>query len=134
MSGVEVIGVVLGAIPLVISALEHYAEGVKTIKIVRKAELEFRALARKLEAEHLILRNTLTNLLNDCADIRAATLRSLMDDIGAAGWKEPDVKSALEQRLGESLNSYYKHVQSISEALDTFKSRLYLQSSGKVSF
>jgi hypothetical protein len=30
MSGFEVVGVVLGAIPLVISALEHYSEGVRS--------------------------------------------------------------------------------------------------------
>ena len=30
MSGFEVVGVLLGAIPLVISALEHYSEGVST--------------------------------------------------------------------------------------------------------
>ena len=29
MSGIEVAGIVLGSIPLVISALEHYAEGVR---------------------------------------------------------------------------------------------------------
>jgi hypothetical protein len=30
MSGFEIAGVVLGSIPLIISALEHYAEGVST--------------------------------------------------------------------------------------------------------
>ena len=32
ISGFEVVGVVLGAIPLVVSGLEHYADGVATIK------------------------------------------------------------------------------------------------------
>jgi hypothetical protein len=32
MSGIEVAGLILGSIPLLISALEHYAEGVHTIK------------------------------------------------------------------------------------------------------
>jgi hypothetical protein len=32
MSGLEVVGVVLGSIPLIISALEHYADGVRNIK------------------------------------------------------------------------------------------------------
>ena len=69
MSGLEVIGIILGAVPLVISALEHYAEGVKTIRVIRHFAQEFRAVARKLEAEHLLFRNTLAILLNECIDI-----------------------------------------------------------------
>ncbi|KAH7416622.1 hypothetical protein BKA64DRAFT_655611 [Cadophora sp. MPI-SDFR-AT-0126] len=32
MSGFEITGVVLGTLPLVLTALEHYGEGIKTIK------------------------------------------------------------------------------------------------------
>jgi hypothetical protein len=133
MSGLEVIGVVLGAVPLVISALEHYAEGVKTIRVIRHAAQEFRAVARKLEAEHLLFRNTLAILLNDCTDIGAATVRSLMDDVRGEDWGKPSVKAALERRLGESMDSYLKHIQSISDALDDFQDRLHLGSDGQVS-
>jgi hypothetical protein len=105
MSGFEVIGIILGAVPLVISALEHYAEGVKTIRLIRRAAQEFRAVARKLEAEHLLFRNTLAILLNDCTDIGAATVRSLMEDVRGEDWGKPSVKVALQWRLGESMES-----------------------------
>lgn len=35
MSGFEIVGVMLGGIPLLIAALEHYKHGIQTIKIVR---------------------------------------------------------------------------------------------------
>lgn len=49
MSGVEVVGVVLGAVPLLISGLEHYGDGIRTIKnmwdyeaVVEHLVIEFR--------------------------------------------------------------------------------------------
>jgi hypothetical protein len=132
MSGLEVVGIVLGAVPLVISALEHYAEGVKAIRVIRHAAQEFRAVARKLDAEHMIFRNTLAILLNDCTGIEAATVRSLMDDVRGEEWRKPNVKAALERRLGESMQSYFKHIQSISDTLEDFQDRLHLGSNGQV--
>lgn len=34
MSGFEIVGVVLGSVPLVVAALEHYADGVRIPSIV----------------------------------------------------------------------------------------------------
>ena len=133
MSGLEVVGVVLGAIPLVIAALERYAEVAATVRIIRTAAQEFRTVARRLEAEHLIFRNALTNLLNDCTSIRPEMLKSLLHTVGSSAWKEPDVEVALLKRLGGSLKSYREHVQSISLALHNFKGRLYLDDNGRVS-
>jgi hypothetical protein len=134
MSGFEVVGIVLGSIPLVISALEHYAEVVSTVRMIRRAAQEFRTVARKLEAEHVIFRNSLMNILNDCTSIRPETLKALLHTVGGSAWREPDVEAALKKRLGGSMNSYHEHVQSISIALHTFKERLHLDDTGKVSF
>ena len=134
MSGFEVVGAVLGAIPLVISALEHYAEAVATIRVVRTAAQEFRTVARKLEAENLIFRNALMNLLDDCSGIEPETLKSLLDTVGGSAWSRADVEAALAKRLGESMKSYHEHVLSISRTLLAFKERLYLGDSGQVSF
>jgi hypothetical protein len=41
MSGFEVAGIVLGAIPLVISALEHYGEGVSVTYSLFCLEAEY---------------------------------------------------------------------------------------------
>lgn len=134
MSGLEVVGVVLGAIPLVISALEHYAEAAATVRIIRRAAQEFRTVARKLEAEHLIFRNALTNLLDDCTSIKPETLKVLLHNLDSSAWKDSDVEVALSKRLGGSLKSYREHVQSISAALRGFKERLHLNDDGQVRF
>lgn len=134
MSGLEVAGVVLGGIPLIISGLEHYAEGVATIKRTRDAAKEFKAVARKLNAEKVVFRNTITLLLNSCADIDVQTSKALLDDIGSKLWDDPVVVAALEQRLHTSLESYQEHIQNIAISLGTFRERLHMTSTGQVSF
>lgn len=132
MSGFEIVGVVLGAIPLIISGLEHYAEGVATIKVVCRAAREFRAVARKLEAEEVVFRNTITILLNGCSDIDIQTSTALLGNIGSKLWEDDDVRVALEGRLHSSLKSYREHITSIATSLNAFKERLHLSPDGKV--
>jgi hypothetical protein len=68
MSGIEVAGIVLGVIPLVVSGLEHYADGVSTIKVIFNYESEFRSLSRRLRVESNIFQNTVEILLRDCVN------------------------------------------------------------------
>lgn len=122
MSGIEIIGIVLGAIPLLISGLEHYAEGADTIRRVYRAGREFRILKQQLDDENLLFRNTITILLEECVDIE--TQVKLMDDVEGTIWKQPAVQYALETRLGDSYISYLRQVHSIRVSLDEFNHRL----------
>jgi hypothetical protein len=63
MSGLEIAGVVLGALPLVISALEHYAEGVNTTRRYWRYKTELRSLILNVKTERSIFINTLGQLL-----------------------------------------------------------------------
>src|SRR4051794_4057127 len=63
MSGFEVAGVVLGSLPLVISALEHYRDGLRSIQRWRKYERELQSLVRNLETERAKLQNVCEKLL-----------------------------------------------------------------------
>ena len=63
MSGFEVAGVVLGSLPLIISALEHYAEGIATAKRFWRYKTELRSLILQVNTERGIFINTLEQLL-----------------------------------------------------------------------
>ena len=52
MSSVEVTGIVLGAIPLLIAALEHYADGIHIIRRWFRYKRELKSLIRMLRAEY----------------------------------------------------------------------------------
>jgi hypothetical protein len=64
MSGIEVAGIVLGAIPLVISGLEHYSEGAQTIRSMWDYPKEFATLSRRLRVENETFRNTMELILS----------------------------------------------------------------------
>lgn len=132
MAGIEVIGIVLGAIPLLISGLEHYADGADTIRRAFRAGREFRILKQKLDDENLLFRNTITILLEECVDIE--TQKDLMKDVDGTIWKDMKVRDALENRLRDSYCSYISHVGKIQASLDKFNERLGITAQGQVSY
>lgn len=63
MSWLEAVSVVLGGIPLIISALEHYGDGVSAVQRWRKYKRELKSIARSLKTERVRIHNICENLL-----------------------------------------------------------------------
>jgi hypothetical protein len=76
VTGVETAGLILGSIPLIISALEHYAEGIETIGKWWRYKRELASLKRILGAEYDRFLNTLEELL--AGIVPDATLAELL--------------------------------------------------------
>lgn len=130
MSGVEAAGLVLAAFPLLISGLEHYANGAEAIRRAWNYSREFKSLARKLETEKTIFQNAIEILLDDCVDI--GTQQKLMEDIGGKLWSQPSVESTLRQRLRGSFKSYVECVRGISDTITQLQKQLKLGPNSKV--
>lgn len=130
MSGLEVAGVVLGGISLLISGLEHYAEGAQTIKIMFRARSVFKGLSRSLEVERQIFYNTIELLLKDCVDDDA--LQDLLENVGGPAWSEPAVEDALQRRLAKSYRVYFETVEEMNRVVAQFHERLPVGDDGKV--
>jgi hypothetical protein len=137
MSGIEVVGIVLGAVPLVISALEHYSDGVSSIKRAIRYKIELEKLMQDLEAEYCIYQDTTEYLLRDLLDENE--LGVLLDDLQnypiCGAWKndDMDLESKLKQRLGRSYGAYMRAVAQMNDVVTEFKKRLDLDNNGKVS-
>lgn len=132
MSGAEIAGFVLGSIPLVISGLEHYAEGVSTIKIMFNAPSEFKNMSRRLTVEHRILINTVELLLHDCIDDEQLLANLMADSSDPDVWSDAIVEKALRNKLQSSFSVYLETMSSLQTTLADFKSRLKLTDDGKV--
>jgi len=65
MSGFEVVGITLGAIPLVINALEHYREGLGRFKGFRETEANAKHILVDLYFQEAILHNTISTLYRE---------------------------------------------------------------------
>ncbi|KAI1112309.1 hypothetical protein F5Y14DRAFT_463593 [Nemania sp. NC0429] len=124
MSGFEIIGVVLGSIPLLISALEHYERGIKTIQIIRRHARVMQSLALKLGTEQTILRNTCETLLGGIIDPR--DMKPMLEEPFGQLWQNPDTKALVEQRLDHTLKDFEALVHSMRETVEEIRSKLGL--------
>ncbi|RYC64704.1 hypothetical protein CHU98_g1520 [Xylaria longipes] len=122
MSGFEVVGIVLGSIPLLFSALEHYERGIKTIQIVRRRAKVMHSLATALSTERTILRNTCETLLGGIIDPK--DMKPLLAEPFGPLWQDPDTKVLVERRLDHTLNDFKALVHSMEEVVEEIRSKL----------
>lgn len=101
MSGVEVVGVVLGAIPICVIALDGYIKGAEQRRRWKECRYDLISLRRVLTTHHFILENTCRSLLTGVVSDK--TLELLVKSPNATGWAHPATAQALKQKLGTSL-------------------------------
>lgn len=74
MSGVEVAGVILGAIPLVIEAFDHCGRAYDAFATYKEYPREIMKIDSKLGAQRTVFRNSCINLLASLTDDRQRVL------------------------------------------------------------
>ncbi|GME58139.1 hypothetical protein EPUS_00126 [Neofusicoccum parvum] len=130
MSGIEIAGLVLGAIPLLILAVEKYAEGVSVIKRFKHYEIPLKDMCRILKTERDMYRNTCELLLIEL--VSPEKIQSLLITPGGKSWEEPELKLAIEHRLAESYNGYMETVEDMNTLVQNFAEKLKLDPNFKV--
>lgn len=123
MSGFEVVGVVLGAIPLLISGLEHYAEGIRTMKTMWNYEAVVNHLVVEFRLSQSIYRHSCEDLLMPILpDIEAAKLLEGESPI----WNDPVLDKQLCERLGTDYDVYTRYVRNLRRRIEHFSRKLGL--------
>jgi len=131
VTGIETVGLVLAIFPLLVSGLEHYAEGVETIKTWRRYRRELAGYARQLETQRVWYLDTLAELLDFVQS--EGDLKAMMNDPGGPLWQQPKYDELLKARLDHSYKPYIDTIKAMLEALDVVKQKLGLSASaGKV--
>lgn len=131
MSGLEIAGVVIGALPLIISALEHYAEGVKTAKRYWRYKSELRSLILQIGTERGIFINTLEQLLT--GTVRTEHMAELMFNAQGDAWRTSNVEKKLRDRLRNVYDIYLDNMRGMEVSLRKMAAKLALDPDGKVS-
>lgn len=128
MSGLEILGAVLGSIPLVISALEHYANGITTAKRYMAYRRELMDLIDKIATEEQIFGNTVKQLLTGIVDLER------MEEIVPGGdlWRDSGIDLELKNRLCDGYHIYLQNVRGMEAALQRIRKKLALDPLGKV--
>ena len=131
VTGVETAGLVLATFPIVVNCLSQFAEGVDTIKSWRRYRRELTNYARTLEAEYVIYRNTIEELLDGIIH-SDEELNILLEDLGGVSWQKPQYEDQLRRRLDHSYQSYLVTMTDILTAVQAVQKRLGVGDSGKV--
>lgn len=130
MSGFEVAGVVLGLLPLVITAVEHYADSVQTAKRAIKYKTEMKILKHDLDAEYTVFLDNLERVLDGL--VRAYQLEVLLKDPVSTLWQEDTLNERLQDRLGRSYDVFAHTVNDMNGTVREFIQRLDLDDQGQL--
>lgn len=131
MSGFEVLGVVLGTIPLVISALEHYQQGLHTIRRWHSYEAELQSLKRRLGIEKAIFVNTCEQLLSGI--VCSVDHEKLIEEPFGELWAKPEIIDQVVLRLDHVFEPFRETLVAMNTALGEIKAKLGLDEQGEVS-
>lgn len=127
MSGFEIAGIVLGAFPIAISALEAYRDIAQRLGLFHKIRLEYKKWRDDLEFYNLAftrnLRQLLLPLIAD--DEKVAELLSAP---GGNCWKEESIAEIFEKRLQGSYHLYMQHIQDMKRTLEEINTELDIDS------
>jgi hypothetical protein len=104
MSGIEVVGIVLGALPLAISLFRSYEDLAAAKNRLRDFEKLYRNVLRDLEHEELIFRLIIETLVRPLVNdemIEKDDLDRIINNTDDSSWAEQNISEALRQRLGD---------------------------------
>ncbi|KLU85048.1 hypothetical protein MAPG_04080 [Magnaporthiopsis poae ATCC 64411] len=123
MSGFEIAGVVLGAFPIAVSALDGYRRVARKAKLYVTIRAEHTKCEKELKFHELALKRHLRQLLLPIVSDNDRVSLLLAHPAGE-GWKDARISRCLEERLGDSYETYLGYVVCMGETLEKLKTAL----------
>ena len=103
MSGFEIVGVILGLVPIVTGSIEHC----RSLNDMR----DLRQLERSFKTQRNIFENTIEELLSPLlSDVQLARL---LEDPNNASWQDTTLSAKLEEHLGGDYQSFKEIVEDV---------------------
>ena len=141
MSGFEIAGVVLGVLPLIISAIEDYEKIVDPVVTFRKYSKALQTFTTELNVQRDIFQNECIWLLSRFVDGHEleAMLQDPAHNLRHVLWEDCDLDGNISKTLGaspyrqlrdilvllsESLNEIYEETKDLSEGLSKPKAEV----------
>ncbi|KAF5583095.1 uncharacterized protein FSUBG_13216 [Fusarium subglutinans] len=119
MSGFEIAGIVLGTLPLVVTALEAYSN---FLRDWGKAPAELRSLNRQLSTERVRLCNVCEQLISDVVSQR--DIEPMLQDPFGPLWQAKETNDRIRRRLWDSYSPFEDTVKEVEDALQSVMMRL----------
>lgn len=128
MSGLEIAGLALGAIPVALELLKQYEEAATRVNLWREIQVEYIKCKRELELQAHLLRMNLRRLLLPLNGLDNTVIERLLADPRSDTWKDPSIEGQLEQRLQGMYRSYLGLMESFTQTMAQLKDTLAIDS------
>jgi hypothetical protein len=125
MSGLEIVGAVLGAFPIAITLLEKYREIGQTFNFWWAIRREYRKCRQDLNYHRLVLQGSLKQMLLPLA-VDDDTIKTMLDEPTGEAWSDPDILQQLRQRLAESFELCLEIVDAMMKTMKEVEKELAL--------
>ncbi|KAI1774168.1 hypothetical protein F4818DRAFT_452259 [Hypoxylon cercidicola] len=130
MSGIEVVGLVLGAFPIAIMLLDKYREVADRAGLFYQIKLKHRQCRNRLECERLAFTGNLKELLLPLvADDEKIT--DMISNPGGPNWKDKTTSDLLRTRLKDSHDVYMDFIEQFNGVMKKLIDELALNSDTK---
>src|SRR4051812_16170192 len=116
MSGLEVVGVVLGAIPLIIAALNSYKTRSQWLRFFRHKEPFIDQLIQSLDEQRFFIETNLLLTLR-ATHVEEEDITDFIRYPHPRVFKDPDIADAVNQYLGDGYGLYQSAVTKCERAL-----------------
>jgi hypothetical protein len=130
-TGIEVAGLMLGAIPLIISALEDYESFLDPTKAFFRYRGELSRATRQLVNCYTSYEQSIQILLTPIIDPQV--LHDMMESTDSEVWKDEEIAEALQNRLGLSYRAYMRTMRDIEGAMVSIAEHLNIEGADKVN-
>ncbi|KAJ3537898.1 hypothetical protein NM208_g6132 [Fusarium decemcellulare] len=127
MSGFEVAGVVLGAFPIAITALEKYREAARRVNLFYTIRREHKKCRDDLVFYHLLFKNNLRRLLLPLV-VDDDQIEELLATPGGPGWKGKELDDLLRKRIKNGYMLYFEYIAEMKRIMDELNRELALDS------
>jgi hypothetical protein len=123
MSGVEVAGLVLGAFPLLISALEHYRETAEVLSDWWQIKREYRKCKDEIRFHQLAFEQNLEKYLLPMI-VDEEELQHLIAKPGGPEWRNPDLEGKLKERLPKAYDLFFSTILQMNDTMQELENEI----------
>lgn len=130
MSGIEIAGLVLSAVPLLIAAIEHYNHGLDPVKAFVQWKGQLSEVVVDLWHEHNLYSMTLCVVLKELTS--PAELHDMTTNPRSHLWKSGEVGQKVRTKLGVAYMGYISTIEEIESIMTKLSGHLNLERAHRV--
>ncbi|KAH7351163.1 hypothetical protein BKA65DRAFT_593973 [Rhexocercosporidium sp. MPI-PUGE-AT-0058] len=119
MSGFEVVGVVLGVLPLLISAAEHYKDIFAPFRRLKRCAPELEMYQQQLKTQKTIFENHCESLLTALTSRQSA--KEMLREKDHPSWHDDSLRTKIAEQLGNAREACEATVQMIAGKLKSIE-------------